>query len=375
VEVPVIDGKPPPREFRIFRAGVNPTDKGLIVFNDAAAARVMSIYGERGNRVVIDLEHDSVNPEARARRNDAADAMGRCDFELRPGPELWAVNTDWTPEGVDRLCTRKSQDSISPVVFFDKETREITEIFNLALVSQPAMHSAPTLVAGRNSGDLSMDPAIIKAALEALIAGDATAALDVLKNLVTEAAGGAEELAPDTDTEDAASEAADPMSSDMDPESEEKKDEEAAAASALSVALSSALGVQTPGAILAEVRKLQSQVDALQLARAADEHAERVALVGELVKLGAELPATAWADPDAKVLHKDLADKPIAALRQRVEAFRAAPRAFEVSAPRRAVLDVAALSASEQSAAEAITDDAARARFVAMRLAKKGGSQ
>jgi len=370
ISLPVEEGKPPPREFRIFAAGVNETDKGPIVFNDEAAAAVMAEYTRRGNRIVIDLEHDSINAAARVARNDAGDARARCDLAVRAGPELWAVNVDWTPDGADRVSVRRSQDSISPVVFFDSETRVAKEVFNLALVAQPAMHNAPSLAAGRTMGVLSMDPKIIQEALDALIAGDTTAALDVLKALVTEAATG--EAGATGEADAAAAESADPKPPAA-PGAPGEKDPAAAMAAALSAALG--ITARAPSEILAAVKTLQTKVDALELSRSADESIERAGLVGELVKLGVELPATAWENADKRVPVVALRVMPIADLRSRVAAFRAAPRTAAVGVPKRAILDVAALSASEQMAAEGITNEAARARFIAMRLAKKANAQ
>lgn len=137
---------PLPREFRILRAGMNETEKGPLLFNDEAARDVMARFAEQGVDLMIDLNHDSLNQEARAMRNDALDAMGWARLEVRPGPELWAVDVRWADEGAARLQAKK-QRYISPVALYNKDTRQVAEIFNLALVGMPATHGAAALVA------------------------------------------------------------------------------------------------------------------------------------------------------------------------------------------------------------------------------------
>jgi len=357
-----------PTEFRIFRAGVNETTGPPMLFDDKAAALVMAAYAEHAVDITIDLQHDSINDAARVARNDAADARGSCKLEVRNG-ELWAVDVTWTPDGARRLLER-TQRYISPVAFYDAANdNRVTSIFNLALVSMPATHGADPLVAARKLEN-SMDPKLIQEALDALIAGDAEACATILKSLVVEAAGGdaGEPPAADAGT-DATAQAADPMPPKQD---EPPPAAMAASADATVAALRTALKVETPVAVLAAVNALKAQVDALTLAAQAEEMKERRDLVGQLVKLGAEIPATAWKDSDAGVPVDRLADEPIADLRERVAALAAAPRADRVAAPKRNALDVAALSDLDQARAEQITDPAARARFVAARLSHGG---
>lgn len=358
-----VDGAALPTEFRVFRAGLNDTTKGPLLFDDEAAALVMAAYVEHGVDVAIDLQHDAIDDRARAARSDAADARGWCRLEVRDG-ELWAIDVTWTPDGARRLRAR-TQRYISPVVFYDDANR-VTEVFNLSLVSMPATHGAVPLVAARKLEN-RMDPKLIQDALDALIAGDAEACAAILKSLVVAAAGG-EASEPSDAGADATAQSADPA-----PSEEDKQPPAAMAASADATvaALRSALKVETPVAVLAAVNALKAKVDALTLAAQADELKERAALIGQLVKLGAELPATAWKDSDKFVPVARLANEPIAELRDRVAALAAvAPK--RVAAPKHAAFDVAALSDSDRDLAETIADPAARARFVAARLSHGG---
>lgn len=70
--------------------------------------------------------------------------------------------------------------------------------------------------------------------------------------------------------------------------------------------------------------KLAAEQAKIAAEREALETSERRKLVGELVKLGAEIPATAWADDNATAPAAHLASMPIAALRDRVAKFAAA---------------------------------------------------
>lgn len=137
------EGSAPPTEFRIFKAGANPTTKGVFIFDAAAAAAVMASYTAQGVRHMIDLNHESLEP---ATREDSGDARGWYDLELRNG-ELWAVNVTWTPDGARRLA-EKRQRYISPAFCTDDEKR-VTEMINCALVAMPATHDAQPLAASR----------------------------------------------------------------------------------------------------------------------------------------------------------------------------------------------------------------------------------
>jgi hypothetical protein len=185
---------------------------------------------------------------------------------------------------------------------------------------QPAAETAARRLLSAIGG--AMDPEMLKKALDAIEAGDSNAALEILKGLIAQAAGGdAAPVDPPADDPDAA--LAD------DPPVEEDMAATAAAASRLLTLTAKA----TLGAAVAEVetwRQSHLNADAerakLDRDRAALEATERRSLVASLVKLGVELPATAWKDSTAKVPCKRLLAEPIAELRARVATFaRARP--------------------------------------------------
>ncbi len=145
----VAEGLPLPKEFRIFKAGINATAKGDFDYDDAARATMLAAAQQRGGvRYMVDLEHDSLHPERRAQRADAGDARGWFSLDFRPDGSLWAVNVEWTPDGARRL-TEKTQAYISPAFkhVIDGGALHPLELVNAALCAVPAMHDAPALVA------------------------------------------------------------------------------------------------------------------------------------------------------------------------------------------------------------------------------------
>ena len=137
-------GDEPPTEFRIFKAGVNESQKGPILFDSQAANDVMVAYKEWGVDHIIDLNHEAYEADSRSRA-DASDARGHYKLELRDG-ELWAVGVKWTPDGERRL-REKTQRYISPMFSLNPETGRVTKLLNCALVSMPATNEAQPLVA------------------------------------------------------------------------------------------------------------------------------------------------------------------------------------------------------------------------------------
>jgi hypothetical protein len=137
----------PPREFRLFAHGVNKTSKGDFLLDEAAIASIMRFYKLEGVDMMIDLEHHSLDADARA-RVDAADARGWFQLEVR-NDGLWAVNVRWTPDGEQRL-REKRQRYTSPAFEVDEDGR-IMRILNTALVAMPATYNAPALIAARRA--------------------------------------------------------------------------------------------------------------------------------------------------------------------------------------------------------------------------------
>lgn len=139
-----VQGDALPTECRIFHAGVNETMYGPLLYNMAARDSVLAEQAMRDTDSMIDLNHDSTNKQALALRADAADARGWYRLEDRAG-DLFAVGMRWTPDGTERLLSRK-QRYLSPDVIFDSESTQILAIDRMALVAAPATLGAQALI-------------------------------------------------------------------------------------------------------------------------------------------------------------------------------------------------------------------------------------
>jgi phage I-like protein len=352
VDVTVDGDAPLPTEFRLLRAGVNPTRNGPVVFDSAAAERVIREAAAWGVDQMIDLEHDSLDKYTRALRNNAADALGWFRLALREG-ELWAVNVTWTEEGERRLRA-KTQRYISPA-FEESEDGSPTWVINVALCSMPATHGAQPLVAASlvalaATGVQSMDPKLIVEALDALIAGDAEKCMTILKGIVAAAAG--------SDTEA-------PAEPDASAGSPDEPPPDANLVAAL--ALRRLTGREDTTEAIAELRRMRDTVASLSAERDAEVLDERRTLVGELVRLGVEYPSTAWAgDADLRTPVARLASEPIAELRARVATLRTLCPTTDVARPpvSRAITDI-------ESRLTAGMTDQQRADYVALRATRR----
>jgi Mu-like prophage I protein len=344
-----IAGDAPPTEFRIFKAGVNDSQKGSVLFDDLAAKLVMSSYKRWGIDLAIDLEHGMVDVAPGAADPTARDARGWCKLEVRNG-ELWAVDVRWTPDGIARL-TNKTQRYISPCFDRDAKTKRVVEMFNIALTAIPATNQAPALVAANRLGrkhmaktnhkvTFSMDSDTVMKALESLEEGDMEACKEILKALIASAASGEEPGADDGAEGDGAEgvatpsegsevkpkevDSADPGDPEADPDEKDEKDpEKKEERKAMRSMLRTLTGSKTFGASLSVVQvwrkshlELETERTRLAAERAVLESAERRSIAGELVTLGAEFPATIFVDPlKPTVLKQRWTKMPIAELR------------------------------------------------------------
>lgn len=375
--ISIPEGDPLPGEFRLFRAGANPTTKGEFLFDALAARLVMEAYATHAVDVHIDLEHLALDPEC---NSYDPDARGWCNLEVRNG-ELWAVNVRWTPDGERRLKQR-TQRYVSPA-FCTDEAGRIVDVVNIALTGLPATDSAQPLMAA-NKTKLkterlnAMDPELIKKLLDAIEKNDADALKELAKQLVAGAAGGGDPAADsmgDAEALESALAAA--------PEEKPTEDQKQAMSAALSAIskLTGGKGKKTIAATIVSLRKASAakassdpaavaalaelckltghksageavatikswgeRISTLESREAALELDARRELIADLVKLGVELPATAW-EGDAKDRKpvKRLAVEPIEELRTRVAQLRKVKPA-PIEPPRRTLGDVSRLS-------------------------------
>lgn len=324
----------PPTEFRLFVKGWNETENGRFLFDDAAAKATMAAYKAWGVDLMIDLEHQSLDPETPPEPT-AKDARGWCNIELRADGSLWAVNVKWTPDGVARLTERR-QRYVSPAFGFDAD-RRVTQLINVAITAMPATHDTPALMAASTSriakmaasGDLN--PKLVSAALDAVAAKDAKGGLTVLQQILAALLGGSS-ADPDAGTEDAPPAAGGDGGKDETTETAgadpEKKKDAMAAVSRVAIALTGKADAGEAMAELTRRSKVAVELEAREAKLAADqkvlEAGARRELVASLVKLGVEIPATAWSDDKGTEPCARLAAEPIADLRARVQKLTAA---------------------------------------------------
>ena len=125
-----------PTAFRIWKAGDNPTSKGMARFTEYSAQLVMGDFLARGNLLSIDIDHMSLDPNAPPQNHGAA---GWHSLQVRPGPELWAVGVqwvDWVQAGLEKDPPEWRY--FSPAFDVDKATREVILYLNTALTNNPA---------------------------------------------------------------------------------------------------------------------------------------------------------------------------------------------------------------------------------------------
>lgn len=326
------DGSPP-TEFRLFVSGWNTTENGDFLFDQDAAEATLAAYKTWGVDLMIDLEHQSLNPETPPEPT-AKDARGWCNLELRDDGSLWAVNATWTPDGAERL-TQKRQRYISPAFGYDADQR-VTQILNVAIVAMPATHHTPALMAASTTTSRvakmsALNPKLVQAALEAVAAKDAKSSLTVLQQILGALLGSA----PAADDAPPSSANGGPPDSSATgtppaPDATASKDAKDSMAAAGRMAMIMT-GKSDPGEAMTELARrskvavdLEAREATLANDRKALESGERRALVASLVKLGVEIPATAWSDDKGTVPCERLSKEPIAELRTRVEKLTAA---------------------------------------------------
>lgn len=162
----------PPKEFCLFQRGVNHTEKGDFLFDDAAAESVMSWFAAKGVDLPIDYEHEMVDGGVTGKKL----AAGWFGLEVRDGA-LWATNVRWTPAATAHLQDAEYR-YFSPAFDYDQESGRVAQLINFALTNRPAMNAIPALVAASANVEPTTEKPMEEklAALEAKLA-ELTAAL------------------------------------------------------------------------------------------------------------------------------------------------------------------------------------------------------
>lgn len=133
-----------PSEFLILKRGENPTRKGIVVFDDDAAASVMTEYERGGVLLPLDFDHAMASEASRVEDRFAA---GWFQPEVRNG-DLWAV-VEWTERGKAAVESKEWRytslfGDIEPL---SKGKARLKRLRNVALVNLPATLNTLPLVA------------------------------------------------------------------------------------------------------------------------------------------------------------------------------------------------------------------------------------
>lgn len=156
----------PPTEFRIFRAGLNTSDKGNFMFDTEAARSVMAAFAKKGTALTMDYEHMAASDPPQIAPASASSWLP----EIRNG-ELWATNVNWTPRAREMIKAREYT-RFSPLFFHDPKTMRVLRVLNCALTNVEALDNVQPLVAASNNpvpqGDRPMKKMACKACLKAL---------------------------------------------------------------------------------------------------------------------------------------------------------------------------------------------------------------
>lgn len=154
----------PPTELRLFRDGWNETSKGKFLLDAAGAAEILQRFQEHGVELAMDFDHGTFTADGKKR--DVPGYIGA--LEYRVGAGLFATKIRWTAVGLKAISPGKDEQGnstvpeyryLSPAIRFDSNTRRITALDPVALVTWPATHNAPPLMMG--AGDSSMNVALL----------------------------------------------------------------------------------------------------------------------------------------------------------------------------------------------------------------------
>jgi len=131
-----------PKEFRLFRAGVNETTKGEFLFDEESCRSVGVAIVDWGNDFPVDYGHAMVDPTP-VDPAQAGIAAGWFTPRLRDG-ELWATEVRWTKRAAAYIAAKEYR-YISPFFEVD-EDRRILRFINVALTNIPATYNLTPLV-------------------------------------------------------------------------------------------------------------------------------------------------------------------------------------------------------------------------------------
>lgn len=133
-----------PTAFRIWAAGENFTDDGVVKFTKKSAEALMAEQQARGRLYPFDFDHLSVLTDRPAESGRAAGWHRLVLRDSPDGPELWAVDIEWCADAKAGLEEKPPRwRYFSPA--FRTIDGEVTSYINCALCINPLTHQLPSL--------------------------------------------------------------------------------------------------------------------------------------------------------------------------------------------------------------------------------------
>lgn len=151
-----IEGDEVPTEFRIFRFGLNQSEKGTFLFDQRSADMVMAEYAAHGKPLLMDFNHGTTY-------STPTPEMAVSAGEFTPSIKadgLYATAIKWT-DRASKMLTAKEYRLFSP--YFNHEgtdqegVRRVTRLINCALTNLPALDHIEPLMAADAKGDDPME--------------------------------------------------------------------------------------------------------------------------------------------------------------------------------------------------------------------------
>lgn len=135
----------PPKEIQLWSLGENPTDYGVHKWTARSISEVLARYRERGNPILIDVEHLGAQLED----GEPAPTGGYARLEVRSGAP-W-LKFEWS-DYAQKQITSGQRRFLSPEYDVDRETGEILALYRVSLVADPGTHRARMLATKKPKG-------------------------------------------------------------------------------------------------------------------------------------------------------------------------------------------------------------------------------
>jgi phage I-like protein len=103
-----------------------------------AAAKLIAKVARRVNDIVIDYEHQTLLSAQNGKPAPAAGWIDPKTLSFEEGKGLFAASVKWT-EAASASIAADEYRYLSPVFAYDKQTGEVIDLINVALVNQPAI--------------------------------------------------------------------------------------------------------------------------------------------------------------------------------------------------------------------------------------------